>query len=156
MFIERESSFQKRRNMSHDTTRGEFKEPCSDCGGPSAFRHTGALVPPGTVGYFCPFCFNHRHEAWGKDEPPKPLGVKPPGEPSNFKDKPMKVTTKSGAVYTFDAPDEKEERHFSSTNNRVGFENCKILLLEVGKDMWIVSTDGSADLWSTTKVVSIT
>lgn len=142
-----------------DTTRGSFTEPCSDCGEIGSFiRHTGRLVPEGTVGYFCPFCWEQRTIVGDKGEPPKPLGVKPPGVPKEFTDKAVKVITQSGSVYQLGVPNEQGDRTVFCDTREIGFNICKILFLSIGRDLWLKSSDRTNPVpyfWSTTRVVLI-
>jgi len=140
-----------------DTQRGNFSEKlCSDCGETEAvFRHTGRLVPKGTIGFFCMYCWNERMVVVDRGDPPKPLGVKPPGEPKEFADRTIKVTTQNGSVYEFSTPGKKGERNVFCGARDIGFDCCKILSLSLGKDLWLKSFDGENLLWATSRVVLI-
>jgi len=146
--------------MSHDTTRWSFKEPCSDCGETgSSFRHTGGMVPGGQVGYFCLFCWQQRLDDQEKGRPPRPLGTKPPGVPKEFTEKAITVTTRTGSVYQFSAPNEKGERSVSCETKTIGFDTCKVMDLSVGRELWFRSSgpvETTPLFWATTPVVSIT
>lgn len=152
--------FHKRLKKMVDTERGNFPDtPCSDCGETgTAFRHWGTLVPEGTTGNFCMFCWDQRHEAEKRGEPPKPLGVKPPGVPKEFDDRAIKVTTQSGSIYEFSKPNEKKERTVSCAAKNMGFSTCRILCLIIGESLWIKPLNGKdpgLHLWTTSSVVSI-
>lgn len=140
-----------------DTQRGSFPgKLCNDCGGIEAtFKHWGDLVPEGVVGFFCMFCWNERIAVVDRGDPPKPLGVKPPGEPKEFADKAIKVTTQSGSVYELSAPGTEGERNVFCNARDIGFDRCKILSLSLGKDLWFKSFDGESLLWATSRVVLI-
>jgi hypothetical protein len=143
-----------------DTIRNNFPHfICSDCGTLGvAFIHTGPLVPKGTIGYFCIFCWQQRLDAEKRGEPPKPLGAKPPGVPEEFNNRAIKVTTKSGSVYEFGAPNEQEERTVSCTIEDMDFNRCRILCSIIGRDLWIKpfgSPDTRLHLWTDLSVVSI-
>jgi len=143
-----------------DTVRGDFPdEICSDCGEQGcAFRHWGRLVPEGKVGHFCAFCWNERMDSSERGEPPKPLGVKPPGVPEEFLDKAVRVTTKSGSVYTISKPIKEKERLISCSSRKLEFTRGRVLCLRVGKTLWIKprdSKDPELHLWATSLVVSI-
>lgn len=143
-----------------DTKRGNFQDKtCSDCGTlGSIFIHTGPLVPEDTLGCFCAFCWKERYESQKRGEPPKPLGTKPPGVPKEFNNRAIKVTTKSGSVYEFGAPNEQEEQTVSCTINGMDFNRCRILCSIIGRDLWIKpfgSSDPGLHLWTDSEVVSI-
>jgi len=140
-----------------DTKRGSFPDKnCSDCGEKgSAFKHWGPLLPPGVrEAYFCIFCFSERSKR-GK-EPPRPLGVEPPGVPKEFLAKAIEVTTKSGSVYWLSAPIEGEVRKISCFTKTLDFAKGRVLCLRLGRSLWIKPRDSEdPDLWATSPVVSI-
>lgn len=152
----KEMALSQEKNMA-DTQRGGLSGIlCSDCGEAEAvFRHWGDLVPEGKVGCFCFFCWNERMAVVNRGDSPKPLGVKPPGEPKELADKAIKVTTQSGSIYELSAPSTEGERKIFCSTRNLGFDNCRILSLILGKDLWLRSSDGENLLWATTRVVLI-
>lgn len=139
-----------------DTIKGIFPgKACSDCGeGEPLFLHDGRFVPEGKTGYFCIFCWDQRMSAEERGEPPKPLGVKPPGVPKEFENKAIKVFTRTGSVYMFGAPNEQGDRTVFCSTRNIGFDRCKILCLINGREMWLRSSDGK-EIWSTSRIMSI-
>lgn len=149
----------KRRCIMPDTQRGDFHDVrCSDCGEMgSNFSHWGPLVPKGTVGNLCLFCWTERYEAVNtRGDKPRPLGVKPPGIPQNFLNKKIRVETKSGSVYILTPADKKNEVEVSCDSRNTGFTKARVMCLSVGKSLFLKPRDGDdLGLWQTTPIVSI-
>jgi len=144
-----------------DTVRGGFADKvCSDCGEQGCvFVHNGPLVPKGEIGYFCAFCWEERNKCFERGETQKPLGVKPPGVPEEFLNMPIKVTTESGSIYKFGAPNKRGERTVSCGIKTREFTKCRIICLRLGRKLYFKTLDSSNpdDLygWITSPVVSI-
>ncbi|MCK9446910.1 hypothetical protein M0Q50_08690 [bacterium] len=138
-----------------DTTRGDFPDIyCSDCKKRgTTFRHNGRLVPEGEIADLCFFCWQMRATNYANGKKAEPLGIKPPGEPKEFEKKAFTVKTQSGSIYKFGIPNETGERTISHNVKNLKFDNCEILLLKTGEDMWLRQED---KFWQTTRVVSIT
>ena len=139
---------------------------CSDCGEKGTdYGLRGDLLPEGSQKSpdewkdFCAFCYNQRSKRLGKREPQLQLGVKPPGVPKEFFNKPIRVKTESGSIYEFSVPDGENIRTVSNTVRRLNYTKCKIFLAIIDESMWLrivddVETD-SSHLVVTTPVKSI-
>jgi len=142
-----------------DTERADFAdEICNDCGIKGcAICHWGDLVPPERIGHFCEFCWSQRVEAGKKGEPPKHLGVKPPGIPEEFSNKAIVVTTESGSVYEMSRTDDGNNvRNIYCARRTLPFSKAEVLCLAVGAGIWLRYPDGDTyELFYTTPVVSI-
>jgi hypothetical protein len=138
-----------------DTIRGNFPdEICSDCGKKGViFHHWGSRVPEGTTAKLCVYCWDRRAHNEFNGEKPKPLGVKPPGEPEEFKKRALLVETRSGSIYNLGVPNEAGERTVSCNLRKPWFSTCEILLLKIGENMWLRKDN---EFWETTRVISIT
>ncbi len=147
-----------------ETKKGWMPEElCSDCGCVGCFwgSRSPKIVPEadpeGAFISFCVFCYNQRQKRERDGADPLPLGVKPPGAPEGFSMQEITVVTESGSEYHFGPPDENGIRSVSCETRDIGFNKCKILLLEKGEDLWFRNTDIGPEMaiWETTPVSSI-
>jgi len=137
---------------------------CSDCGEKGTdYGVRGDLLPASERSEqwknFCIFCFLQRVERRRRGEPPLPLGVKPPGVPKEFFNKPIRVKTESGSIYEFSVPDAENVRTVSNAARKLNYTKCKIFLAIIGEPMWLRIVDDpeaeSSHLVVTTPVKSI-
>lgn len=106
--------------------------------------------------YFCVFCYNERSNRSDRGEPPRPLGVEPPGVPEEFLNEAIKITTKSGSVYTLSAPMKENVRLISRATKTLDFTKGRVICLRLGRSLWMKPRDGEdSELWATSPVVSI-
>ena len=130
---------------------------CSDCGEKGCeYKYWGPLVPEKKVAGFCKFCFGERKEAYKKGIPPKPLGVRPPGIPYEFRYMEIQVTTKNDSIYELNLMGRINERIISCNREKLHFTRARVICLRIGRNLVLRPRDGSKDdLWYTSPVVSI-
>jgi len=143
-----------------DTKRGWMPEKvCSDCGcvGCSWGSRSPEIVqeadPEGPFINFCAFCYGQRQERAADGLVPLPLGVKPPGVPEEFSGREITVVTKNGSEYHFGPPGDDGVRSVSCETRDIGFDKCKILLVEKGEPLWFRGTDRA--IWTTSPIISV-
>lgn len=144
-----------------DTARGYWpKEICSDCGEKRVviFKHWGPLVPEGTFGHLCAFCWNEREKDCKEGKIPLPLGRKPFIEYCFIPEK-IKVATRSGSVYLFDKPNKEKIRRATRNGLALPFL-CIIKCLKVGKPLYLILSACNKEeieipMWTSSNVLSI-
>jgi len=151
--------------LGPDTRLGwRAEEVCADCGfaGCDIGTRQSDLVPGAqdTEGPFiplCVFCYNQRQKRNEEGKPPLPLGVKPPGVPKQFLQRPITVVTQSGSEYKLGPPDKDGIRIVFCETRELGFSKCKILLIEEGESLWLrgVGVDPKEAYWQTSPATLI-
>lgn len=145
-----------------DTGRGDFNVVCSDCGEMGCvFEHNGPLVPAGTSGYFCWFCWSNRQERSKNHGDCLPLGVQPQGVHESLSGRNLDVRTESGSIYHL-TPTEKKDEYIIFRDEKEGaedisFTRARVMRLEHYKIMVLKRRDGEyLCLFFTNPVIEIT
>lgn len=141
-----------------DTARGDFQDVvCSDCGEKGcAFVHNGPLVPVGTSGHFCWFCWLNRQEWFEDHDSCLPLGNQPPGIPEEFSSDITEVKTESGSTYFLFKTCRENERIVFKAGKELDFRRARVICLRIGKGLWLRPRDSDDhDLFCTHLVTEI-